>query len=110
MSILLPHVMAYNLDACRDSYGKLLLFLAGPEIYVQTPEQERRQAAAEWVKAFVASFHESCGLPLTLRDTGRVQMSDLEDVARSAISDGAMIVNPKAAGVDEILDILRKAW
>lgn len=110
MSILLPHVMAYNLDACGESYGKLLLFLAGPETYVQTPEQKRGQAAVEWVKAFVSSFHGACGLPLTLRDTGRVKEPDLEEVARSAISDGAMIVNPKAAGVDEILDILRKAW
>ena len=110
MSILLPHVMAYNLEACRDSYSQILLHLAGPEIYVATPAEQRAEKAVELVRDFVAGFHESCGLPMTLRDTGKVREEDLEAVARSAISDGAIIVNPKAAGIPEVLDILKKAW
>ncbi len=110
MSILLPHVMEYNLDACQETYSQLLLYLAGPETYVATPTVQRGQAAVELVKSFIASFHDACGLPLTLRETNRVQESDLELVARSAISDGAIIVNPKAAGVSEIMEILKKAW
>lgn len=110
MSILLPHVMAYNLDACRDSYGKLLLHLAGPEVYTATPASQRGEKAVALVRDFIAAFHDACGLPVTLRETGKVSEDQLEAVARSAINDGAIIVNPKAAGVPEIVEILKKAW
>lgn len=110
MSILLPHVMAYNLEACRDSYSQLLLHLAGPEVYVSTPEAQRAEKATALVRDFIAGLHRTCGLPITLRETGRVTEDQFEAVARTAISDGAIIVNPRAAGIPEIMEILKKAW
>jgi alcohol dehydrogenase len=109
MSILLPHVMAYNLDHCQEVYGKLLLHLAGPETYVTTKPEDRAEAAVQKVQEFVASFAEF-GLPQNLQATGRVTEADFEAVAKTAISDGAIIVNPKAAGVSEVVEILKKAW
>lgn len=109
MSILLPHVMDYNLDKCRDSYSALLLHLAGPDAYVATPAEDRPRAAVELVRKFIASF-SSTGLPMTLRDTGKVRQEDFEAVAKTAVSDGAIIVNPKAAGIPEVMEILKKAW
>lgn len=110
MSILLPHVMDYNLDTCREVYSDLLLHLAGPEVYVSTPEAQRAEKAVALVRNFITSFHKTCGLPVTLRDTGKVTEDRFEAVARTAISDGAIIVNPKAAGIPEIVEILKKAW
>ena len=110
MSILLPHVMDYNLDTCREVYSDLLLHLAGPEVYVSTPEAQRAEKAVALVRNFITSFHETCSLPVTLRDTGKVTEDRFEAVARTAISDGAIIVNPKAAGISEIIEILKKAW
>ncbi len=110
MSILLPHVMDYNLDMCREVYSSLLLHLAGPEAYVAISEAQRAEAAVALVRNFIASFHERCSLPIRLKDTGRVTEDQFEAVARTAISDGAIIVNPKAAGIPEIVDILKKAW
>lgn len=110
MSILLPHVMDYNLDACREVYSALLLHLVGPEVYVSTPETQRAEAAVTLVRDFITYFHNACGLPLTLRDTGKVTEAQFEAVARTAISDGAIIVNPKSVGIPEIVDILKKAW
>ena len=110
MSILLPHVMDYNLDTCREVYSDLLLHLAGPEVYVATPEAQWAEKAVALVRDFITSFHETCGLPVTLRDTGKVTEDQFEAVARTAISDGAIIVNPKAAGIPEIVEILKKAW
>jgi alcohol dehydrogenase len=109
MSILLPHVMAYNLDHCQEVYGKLLLHLAGPEAYAATKPQDRAAASVRKVREFVASFSEF-GLPQNLQATGRVTEADFEAVAKTAISDGAIIVNPKAAGVSEVVEILKKAW
>lgn len=109
MSILLPHVMRYNLDKCRSVYGDLLLHLAGPEIYCQTPAHLRAEKSIDIVESFIQSFG-STGLPMTLRDTGRVTAADLPQVAQTAISDGAIIVNPKAAGITEIIQILKEAF
>lgn len=109
MSILLPHVMRYNLDKCRSVYGDLLLHLAGPEVYCQTPAHLRAEKSIDIVEAFIQSFG-STGLPMTLRDTGRVTAADLPQVAQTAISDGAIIVNPKAAGITEIIQILKEAF
>lgn len=109
MSILLPHVMVYNLDKCRDKYSNLLLHLTGPETYCATPETLRAEEAVDVVTHFIASF-APYGLPMRLRDTGRVDPSQFLQVAETAISDGAMIVNPKAAGIPEILTILKEAF
>lgn len=109
MSILLPHVMEYNLDRCYNEYSRLYLHLVGPEKYVSTPEGERAAASVSWVRNYVRAF-ASWGVPQCLRDTGKVQWEQLQQVAQTAVSDGAIIVNPKAAGVEDILDILRKAW
>lgn len=109
MSILLPHVMAYNLDKCREIYGKLFLHLAGPEKWAATPDSRRGEAAVKFVGDFIASF-SSTGLPLTLRATGKVRQEDFEAIAKTAVSDGAIIVNPKAAGIPEVMEILKKAW
>ena len=109
MSILLPHVMAYNLDKCRSGYSDLLFHLAGPERYCSTPADHRAEKAVEVVTEFVASF-ASYGLPMTLKDTGRVNPDQFRQVAETAISDGAIIVNPKAAGIPEILTILKEAF
>lgn len=109
MSILLPHVMEYNLDKCYNEYSRLYLHLAGPEKYAATPENRRARAAVDCVREFISAF-AACGLPQTLRDTGKVTEDQFEAVARTAISDGAIIVNPKAAGIPEVMEILRKAW
>ena len=55
-------------------------------------------------------LHDTCGLPVTLRDTGRVEKSAFEAVARTALDDGAMIVNPRQASFEQVLAILEKVW
>lgn len=108
MAILLPHVMEYNLDLVHERYGRLLLALAGPELYAATPAPERGQQAIAAVRAFSQRLHEACGLPLRLRDVG-VTDDVLPAIARTAINDGALLLNPKEAGLDDVLQILRQA-
>lgn len=108
MTILLPHVMAYNLDMLEDQYGRLLLALAGPEVYVATPAAERGSKAIAVVRELIRELNQACGLPMRLRDVG-VAEADLPAIARTAINDGALILNPKEAGLDEVALILRQA-
>ena len=108
MAILLPHGMAYNLDAVGDRYGELLLELAGAEVYAATPAAERGAAAIERVRSFSRMLHERAGLPLTLTEAG-VLPEHLSDIATAALNDGAMSMNPKQPTYEELVEILKGA-
>ena len=110
MTILLPAVMQYNLDKCRERYGELLLHVAGPEVYAATPAAQRAQKTIDTLKALRQELADATGLPTTLSQTGRVKQEDFEAVARTALNDGAIIVNPAEADYDEILGILKEVW
>ena len=110
MTILLPAVMQYNLDKCRDRYGELLLYVAGPEVYAATPEDQRPQKTIDTLVALRQQLADQTGLPTTLAQTGRVKKEDFDAVARTALNDGAIIVNPAEANYDEIIAILKEVW
>ncbi|MEE0420009.1 MAG: iron-containing alcohol dehydrogenase [Lachnospiraceae bacterium] len=109
MSILLPFCMEYNLDMLSEDYGRLLLYLTDEDTYAQTPHKERAARSIQAIRDMCSTLNRLCGLPLTLRDVN-VQPEDFERVAQGAINDGAMIVNPKQAGVADVVGILKKAW
>ncbi len=111
MAILLPHVMRYNLSVCAESYAELLMFLS-PESFAAnaTAEVEKRAICAiEKVESLLQELHQACELPLRLRDVG-VTEADFLPIAKDAINDGAVIYNPRTAGVDEIVAILKQAY
>lgn len=109
MTILLPHVMTYNLPMLGDQYGRLLLPLAGPDLYAATPGPERGAKAIAVVREMAQALNQVCGLPLRLRDAG-VAEGDLPAIARAALNDGALLLNPKEAGLDEVMAILQQAY
>lgn len=108
MAILLPHGMTYNLEVACNRYGELLMNLAGAETYATTPAAERGAAAIAAVRAMMASLHENAGLPLTLGEAG-VTREQVPDIARAALNDGAMSMNPKQPTYDELVAILEGA-
>lgn len=109
MAILLPHVMRYNLERCRDSYGALLPWMAGMDKALSTPAGQRAQAAVDTVAMLIQELNKLCGLPTTLSQAG-VDRNALPSVAAGAINDGALIVNPRAATKEDILEILDRAF
>ncbi len=111
MAILLPHVMRYNLGVCAESYAELLIYLA-PDVYAThagESTEKRALCAIEAVENLLKSLNKACDLPLRLRDTG-VTEADFLPIAKDAINDGAVIYNPRSAGVDEIVAILQQAF
>lgn len=110
MTILLPAVMKYNLETCRERYGELLLYLAGPEIYAETPASQRAERAIAFLTDLRQELSDLTGLPTTLTATGKVKKSDFDAVARTALNDGAIIVNPAQADYEDILAILEEVW
>lgn len=109
MTILLPHVMRYNLSHCAGAYAALLPWLAGMDTALKTPVEKRAGAAIAFVETLGERLNALCGLPLTLSDAG-VQKDDFAKVAEFAVNDGALIVNPRAASEDQVVEILNAAY
>jgi len=109
MSILMPHCMRYNKDKLGENYAKLLLFIAGEEVYINTPKEKRADKTIETVENMLNELNKSSGLPKSLSEAG-VKKEDFEKIAEKAINDGAMIVNPKQANYEDVLKILEEAF
>lgn len=105
ISILLPYVLEYNLDVCKNEYAKLLFFLADEETYIKTLKEERANKTIEIIKEWINKLNQMTGLPNKLQ----ISDEDIEKVAKIAINDGAIIVNPKKANYEDIVEILKKA-
>lgn len=115
VGVLLPHVMRYNMDAVRDRveiaslYGRLLLPLAGEELYAQVPYRRRPERCIAVVEGMLELLHLKCGLPQNLRQAG-VEREQFQRIAKLAENDGAILLNPKPASGQEILAILEAAY
>ena len=109
MNILLPYVMRYNQSVLDEQYGELLIYFAGADVYAVTPKQERGKRMIQEVRKLQKRLHHCCGLPLTLGEI-HPDPIDFELVARKAMNDGAILVNPKKAEKKDIIHILEAAY
>lgn len=110
MNLFLPYVLDYNKDVNGHKIADLLLPLAGPDIYAQTPANQRADKAISIINTMRDRLHSLTKLPRTLRETGKVTESQLDDVAEKALNDGSIIFNPKEATLADLKSILEKAW
>ena len=110
MSLFLPYVLEYNLDTNSDRTADLLLHLAGADVYAATPTSQRAQKAIQFIRELRDTLYERTKLPRTLQETGKVQKSQLDEIAQKALDDGSIIYNPKEASLADIKSVLEKAW
>lgn len=102
-SILLPHVMAYNLDECADRYAMIARAMD-----LDTRGMSDEEAGSAAVNA-IGELTKKMGVPQRLRDAG-VPEEGLEEAANLSLSDGAIVYNPKMIfDADEVLSVYRKA-
>ena len=109
MNIFLSHGIAYNLSAVRKEVGQLLLALAGPELYVQTPQGERPAKMIAEILKLQNRLYELAQLPRTLKEAG-VKRNALEEIAQKAIKDPALVFNPLPVTHADALKLLEKAY
>ena len=109
MTILLPHVMRYNLSHCAAAYAALLPWMVGMDAAMAIPADSRASAAIEAVENLSRRLNAICGLPLTLQDAG-VDKADFARVAEFAVNDGALIVNPRGTDEQQVIEILNAAY
>lgn len=110
MNLFLPYVLEYNKEVNGDKIAELLLPLAGPDIYAQTPANLRAEKAISTLLAMRDRLFSLTKLPRTLRETGKVTEAQLDEVAEKALNDGSIIYNPKEASLEDLKTILKKAW
>lgn len=109
VAIMLPYVMEYNLDKLEKEYAELLIHLVSEEEYMNTPKEKRAQRTIEEIQKLMIRLNEIAGLPTKLKDV-KIEKEDFEKVAKIAMNDGAIIVNPKAVEEKDIIQILEKAY
>ncbi len=109
MAILMPHCMRYNKDKLEEDYSKLLLYIAGEEVYSNTPKEQRADKTIEYIEEMLNKLNKLSGLKTKLSEAG-VKEEDFDKIAKTAINDGALIVNPKKANIEDVKNILKEAF
>jgi alcohol dehydrogenase class IV len=103
-SILLPACLRYNADACDEVYLDVLSAL-GVNIEGIQPDKIGYVVADK-----IIEFTKKLGLPQRLRDVG-VPEEGLKECSELALSDGAIVYNPKfISDSEEVLKIYQQAW
>jgi alcohol dehydrogenase len=103
-SILLPACVRYNADACGDVYRDILSAM-GVNIEKVSPEE-----AGDALADKLAEFTKKLGLPQRLREAG-VPEEGLSECSEIALSDGAIVYNPKfISDSEEVLKVYQQAW
>ncbi|MBI4704438.1 MAG: iron-containing alcohol dehydrogenase [Deltaproteobacteria bacterium] len=106
-AIFLPWGVEYNIGKCADVIAEL-----GPVMGVgaaSASAEERARAVVGALRGLTGRLYEICGLPLALKDTG-VKPEQLEAIARAAINDGTLAMNPAEVSYEDALAVLRKAF
>jgi 1,3-propanediol dehydrogenase len=102
-AILLPHVMEFNATVTAGRLADVAGAM-GLRTGLMTP-QEAADAAIQTVRAFAGK----AGLPATLREIG-IEWSQLDPVARGALSDAYIVTNPRPVSEADVRAICRAAW
>ncbi len=102
-AILLPFGMRFNASVCADRYAMAAEALGARA--AGAPDAQAADAAAAAVDTLTARL----GLPPLLRDVG-VPRDGLKECAEQALSDAAIVYNPRPATADDLEQILNEAW
>jgi aldehyde dehydrogenase (NAD+) len=103
-SIMLPHVMRFNLEDAADKYA-MIAEAMGIDVRGMS-EMEAGAAAAD----AVAELTKRMGVPQKLSEA-EVPQEELEKVADQALSDGTIVFNPRMVmDSSEVMELLKKAY
>ncbi|OGP58100.1 MAG: alcohol dehydrogenase [Deltaproteobacteria bacterium RBG_13_61_14] len=105
-AIFLPWGVEYNIGKRAEMIAELApLFGAAPS----GNAQKDASAVVSAIRDLNAKLKSLCGLPNTLRETG-VTEDKLEAIAKTAVNDGTVAMNPEDVTVPDALGLLKKAF
>jgi alcohol dehydrogenase len=105
--ILLPFGMEYNMPKVPQYMAEISGML-GNSIEYMEPEAQAK-VSVSLVRNLLGRLNAISGLPTRLRDAG-VAEENLPAIAKTAINDGALLLNPVEVSYDEALEVLKKAF
>ncbi len=105
MSMLLPHVLRYNTPVAERDYAELAQLLAG----AGGTAEMTAVALIDEIEALQLRLHETCALPMRLRESG-VDRESIPRIVEKAWLDGALLTNPRELTREAIAGILEAAW
>lgn len=117
-SVFLPYGMELNMDVAEDkfaaAYKYLCVVLADAAAPVPSWFQAGREgkSAAQGLVQAVRELTKACSLPTKLRELGvpELSQSDLENIASIALTDPAIMFNPKEASIEDLVTIIKGAY
>jgi alcohol dehydrogenase len=84
--------------------------LAAPRSSTLRVTQDRRWRRVAKLRVLRDELWTRAKLPRTLDESGRVQRAQLPTVARMALDDGALVMNPVDVQFDDALAVLERAY
>jgi alcohol dehydrogenase class IV len=103
-SIILPHVVMFNLQECPDRYAMVAQAMGIDTKGMSDTEAGEAAANALW------DLTRKMGVPQKLSEVG-VPEDQLEAIADMALSDGAIVNNPRMVmDSSEVLELLKEAY
>jgi alcohol dehydrogenase len=102
-AIAMPHVIRFNAPEAAFAYAEIARTLG-------LSSSDSNEEATEALARGVLDFSRRAGLPTRYRDVN-VPEADLPAIAELAITDGAIVYNPRVAmDAALVLEVLKAAW
>ncbi|GEM_PF-2038657 len=103
--LMLPEIMKIRAkeSESQEMMARLLLPLAGPEVYASTPSSDRPRETIKKVESLIAYLREAGEEAFTLKNLGI--LSGNEDIARAVIRD-AKTLGDETATEHQVMDVL----
>jgi alcohol dehydrogenase len=118
MAVLLPYGLEYNMHKCEKAIAELLLPMAGEEVYLKTPKEQRADKVVSLIRQMNEDLNSITGgrharYFSEVKDREGKQMVPrdiLPQIAKAALMDGATIYNPEDSDYEDNLMVLEAAW
>jgi alcohol dehydrogenase class IV len=111
--------MRFNFEECRGKFAGAYKYLCGclsaapPPVadWFSGTADDPEKSAESFIQA-VLKLTELCKLPLRLRDLGVPNLSeeDLQELAEMALTDPAIMFNPRPASIEDLVEIIKGAY
>lgn len=115
-AIFLPYGMEFNLDTVADKFETAYAYLCvvlqgGPEPASNWFTLGKPKSAERFIES-VRNLNTVCELPQRLRDINVPKLSEAEimELAEIALTDPAIMFNPKSATVEDLAAIIKRAY
>ncbi|MBC7999946.1 MAG: iron-containing alcohol dehydrogenase [Leptolyngbya sp.] len=104
-SIFLPHGILFNMDIAAERYARLARM-------VGVSKSTKDLTATKDLLDAIEQLCIDCGLPRRLRDAGVPELnnSDIEELVVLAVSDPAIMFNPKDCSEKDIQELYERAY